>query len=278
MSALALQRIAVRMLYDEAFLDRVYADAATATADCAIDDRERAWLVAPDRRAWRVDPLRRSRSLAGLVEEFAVSVATFVREVPGATVRLDGFFSSGEFHAGMQRGDSLADLFAAWFAGHLRPPATDFLRLEAALARVRRRVEAAAPARVAAPATTTGRFVLAPTVELLVVGAGTVGAWTSALAVLRDGALGERAIDPAVGLPRPRTGPDSDGVLVDGRGPRLETLSPELAGVLAGAAHPVEFDAFCVAASGHGADAGDCRRIVESFAGDGVLEAADAQA
>jgi len=70
MSHIALQHVIVRMLYDPAFVQRVYADPHVATADCDVCDDERAWLVRADRRAWSVDPYRRARSLTGLLEEY----------------------------------------------------------------------------------------------------------------------------------------------------------------------------------------------------------------
>ena len=69
MSHVALQHVIVRMLYDPPFVDRVYDDPKAATHDCDLTDDERTWLVAADRRAWGIDPLRRTRSLAGLIEE-----------------------------------------------------------------------------------------------------------------------------------------------------------------------------------------------------------------
>lgn len=275
MSAEALQRVAVRMLYDEAFAAAVYEDAPAATADCDLSDIERAWLSVPDPRAWRVDPLRRSRSLAALLEEFAVSAALFVRSSPAATGRLDSFFTSEEFHRGMQSGRSLAAMFSSWFAPQIAPAASDLLRLEAALARVRRVAEAAPPDRSVVAATIGRPLVLGPALEVLAVRSGTVSSWMSILGVLRQGAVADRAIDPGVPIPGLALADHEEGVLVDGRGgdPRLERMSAELARVLAGAAHPVGFTEFCRRAAEYGADAADCRAILESFGADGILEA-----
>ena len=89
-----------------------------------------------------------------------MSVALFVRTDPGATARLDSFFGSSRFHRGMQAGESLAQTFADWFLD--RPVPRDLLKLEAALARVRRAREAGVRPSLDAP------LCLAGAVEVLV--------------------------------------------------------------------------------------------------------------
>lgn len=276
MSARELQRVAVRMLYDEPFLDRVYEDVGAATADCDLADDERAWLCAPDRRAWRVDPLRRSRSLAALVEEFAVSVALFVRTNREATARLDSFFSSAAFHGGMQQGASLAQIFADWFVD--QTIYRDTVRLEAALARVRRAHEAGLTAPTSAAEVHPEATVrIATGVEVLEVAAGTAEGFGAALAALRTRPVAEAALDRNFDFPIPQPGTPSAGVLVDGRGsdPRLETFSAELARVLMPAAHAITVAGFTERAAAHGADAGDCLGLLNSFAEDGTVEVVD---
>lgn len=276
MSARALQRVAVRMLYDARFLDEVYADVDRATADCELAEDERSWLVRPDRRAWRTDPLRRTRSLGALVEEFAVSVALFARACPDAPSRLDAFFSSRDFHRGMQRGESLAALFAGWFERQVAAPPAGCVRLEAAIARCRREAEASGSGPWPAPdPDPSGVLVLAPGVAVLELADGTVHGWAQVLAELRRGPVADRAIDPRVGVPALETGPGAEGVVVDARGadPRLELVSAELAGVLVGASGPVDFAGFCRHGAARGAGVADCRSIVESFAADGLLVA-----
>ena len=65
MSYHQLQRVVVRMLYDPAFVAQIFADATTALRDEDLTDQERRWLVEVDRRAYAVDPLRRTRIRAG---------------------------------------------------------------------------------------------------------------------------------------------------------------------------------------------------------------------
>ncbi|HMY75348.1 MAG TPA: hypothetical protein PLQ88_26245, partial [Blastocatellia bacterium] len=70
MSHHTLQKLVVRMLFDEAFVEEVYAEPSRALAGLELTDAERGQLLAVDRRAWRHDPLRRKRTLQTLAEEF----------------------------------------------------------------------------------------------------------------------------------------------------------------------------------------------------------------
>jgi hypothetical protein len=264
------------MLYDESFLDRVYEDVRTATADCDLTEDERAWLCMPDRRAWRVDPLRRSRSLAALVEEFAVSVALFVRTTREATARLDSFFSSAVFHGGMQRGASLAQVFADWFIDQTLY--RDIVRLEAALARVRRVYEAGqAGPTSAAEVHPEATVRMARGVEILEVAEGTAEGFAAALAALRIRPVAEAALDRNFDFPMPQPGAGRAGVLVDGRAedPRLESFSAELARVLMPAADAITVVGFTERGAAHGADAEDCLGLLSSFAEDGTIQVVD---
>ena len=279
MSARALQRVAVRMLFDEPFLDRIYADVGSATADCDLTADERSWLITPDRRAWTVDPLRRSRSLAALVEEFAVSVALFVRTTRDATVILDSFFSSETFHTGMQRGASLAQIFADWFVD--QTIYRDIVQLEASLARVRRIHESgSAGGTDAATVVPESTVVLAGGVEVLELLAGTAEGFSAALAALRTRPVAEAALDRNFDFPLPQPGTGTVGLLVDGRGPdpRLESLSVELARSLRLANEPTTVVDFTARAAEHGADAEDCLGLLGSFAEDGTIAVIEDQA
>lgn len=143
MNPMALQRVVVRMLHDAPFADAVYADPARALAGVPLSDRERAWLVAGDRRAWGTDPMRRHRGLQALLEEYPVSAAVLAAE--GFPVGdHDAFFSGPRFHVAIQTRGSLAEAFGE----HLAALATSALAegvvaIERALAAVRRRHAAA---------------------------------------------------------------------------------------------------------------------------------------
>jgi hypothetical protein len=274
MSTQSLQRVAVRMLYDQAFLDQVYEDAGAATRDCDLTQIERDWLRAPDLRAWRVDPLRRSRSLAALIEEFAVSVALFVRARSNAATRLDSFFSSREFHAGIQRGASLAAIFVAWFETRVDDRARDLLRLEASLARVRREFEAGLTPTAVGSVDTTATICLSPAVDVLELAQGTVGSFSNVLGQLQQGEVAETTMNTSFPLSDGMLpSMEREGVLVDGRGeePRLEIFSADLGRVLAAAAEPIHFPDFASRGAIHGADTDDCLSILSSFAADGIV-------
>lgn len=264
MNSGALQRVVVRMLYDPGLVQRVYEDAAAATRDCGIEATEASWLTAPDRRAWGVDPMRRARSLTGLLEEFCVSAARVVRAGEDAT-SLDAFFSSEDFHVGMQRGESLAEIFASWLADSMRRQgiATAVLDLELAFARVRRATSPPLPA---------GQLVLAPGVLALCLPTGTLGDYVEDLETLRAHTHGPvaAAVDRAIVLPEREAASDLEGLLVKADG-QVETMSADLAGVLACAQEPIGFEQFCARAAEFGADPDDSRSILESFAEDHLV-------
>lgn len=180
MSGRALYRVMVRMLYDPAFAGSVYADRDLALAGEDLSARERNWLVAPDPRAYRTDPLRRSRTLAALMEELSTASALVLRRGREGAVRpetelLDRFFSSSHFHRCIQDGEAM--IFA--FADYLEhgPPggvAADrrvapLALLERAIARVRR----AAPPVVNRGAQCPAHLTLAPWAGILSLPAGT---------------------------------------------------------------------------------------------------------
>ena len=287
----ALQRVAVRMFYDPSFVDRVYADPRAATADCELDDRERAWLVRPDRRAWGVDPLRAARSLTTLVEEFPVATARWI------TTRVDGpgegrpvgapsplqFFSDPVFHEGMQRGASLAALYARWLEGleprdhHLRA----FVAIEAALARARRARAARGQTRGQGPrrpdsSVAPGDVVLAAGCTLIRVPAGTVAGYAAVLEGLRSDPrpLAEAVIAPAATFDVPALGSaESEAVLVDVREDegRLEILGEELAALLQSSALAMTPEAWLARAEALGATPAQAEGLLSDFLDEGVL-------
>lgn len=139
----ALQHVVVRMLYDARFCESVFESPDRALADVELSPQDVAWLLQTDTRAFRTDPHRRARSLTGLLEEYPTSAAELVRLArrdPAVSV-LDNFFSSDEFHRGMQDGDSLAVSFGQFLvrtAGEFTMMAHSLATLELAIARLRR--------------------------------------------------------------------------------------------------------------------------------------------
>jgi len=104
MTPQALQRMAVRLHFDPAFVELVYRGGAVA----GLDAGGRAMLTQVDRRAWQTDRYRRARALHGLMEEFPASCAL------AGVAGLDAFFSSPTFHQVIQARGSMASAFGAW--------------------------------------------------------------------------------------------------------------------------------------------------------------------
>jgi len=143
MSHHTLQRLLVRMLFDEEFVTAVYTNADQALGGADLTEAERGQLLGVDRRAWRYDALRRRRTLRTLVEEFKISTTIILAETR-SLASLEQFFSSQFFHRAIQQRASMARGFAdflldgcqrgAWTA----PQVPDIVRLEAAIASCRR--------------------------------------------------------------------------------------------------------------------------------------------
>ncbi|MCA9728980.1 MAG: hypothetical protein KC729_14910, partial [Candidatus Eisenbacteria bacterium] len=152
MTHLALHHVVVRMLYDPAFVQSVFARPEEALADAGITTEDIDWLLQTDPRAYTTDSHRRARSLGGLLEEYPTACAALVRArhrsdagTPPVAV-LDAFFSSAGFHRGMQAGASLALSFGEYLVQtadglpRADPAATLRHELAAALARIELRI------------------------------------------------------------------------------------------------------------------------------------------
>ena len=146
MSHHTLQKVLVRMLFDEGLVAAVRTDADRALAGFDLTAGERAQLLAVDGRAWRYDPLRRRRTLRTLVEEYKVSTTIVLAETRRLAA-LEGFFASAFFHRAVQERGSLGSAFADFLlAGHKRsawtaPQLPDVIRLEAAVVGCRRTLQ-----------------------------------------------------------------------------------------------------------------------------------------
>ena len=160
----AVQRVVVRMLYDEAFVAKAHERPAEVLGDAGLDAAEQAALLAVDRRAWRTDPLRRRKTLRTLVEEYKITTTLAFAETRSLAF-VEGYFASPEFHSAVQERRSIALAFGEFFAnaltaGHLKTPQLEAVaRLETTMARCRRGVNAPAASAAAAP---TQRVILAP--------------------------------------------------------------------------------------------------------------------
>lgn len=240
MSHIALQRVAVRMLYDPAFQTSVYADAASALAGLDLTADERAWIAKPDPRAWRTDSNRRTRSLIALLEEYPASVAAS----DGGVDALDAFFSSKAFHTCVQEGGSLADAFG-WWLEKRGGMAGEIAKLERAGAYLRRVRSAGI-----APAGTVVR-----------------SAWIAMVGVREGTLLAMRGTKPPASKKK-----DEENVLVvrNAAGEiSMEVLPDALAALLA--ATPCTRADLLALARKLGADPGEDEEIVDGLLADGVL-------
>jgi hypothetical protein len=143
MSHHTLQKLMVRMLFDEDFVENVYAAPARALGELELTEAEQRHLLGVDRRAWRHDPLRRRRTLRTLVEEFKISTTIILAETR-SLASLERFFSSRFFHNSIEERGSMGLAFAEFLLDGYRqgawtaPQIADVVRLEAAIAGCRR--------------------------------------------------------------------------------------------------------------------------------------------
>ncbi|MAB88797.1 MAG: hypothetical protein CMJ90_04975 [Planctomycetes bacterium] len=207
----AMQRVAVRMLFDPAFVAAVYEDPKGALSGIDVPEGLVTQLVGNDRRLWGADHLRRSRALKVLLEEFKVS-STLALSLSRRLATLDGFFGSPHFHGAVQRRGYMALGFAEYLAddlagrGEVAAHARAVLALEAAMARSRRMAREAArgrdPSTRAASEARGDRVVVAPGRVAVQVPGGTVATVQHV-----ERWLFEASLVPALGLcedaPRP---------------------------------------------------------------------------
>jgi len=143
MSHHTLQKLMVRMLFDEEFVEEVYAAPDRALAGLDLTEVERRQLLGVDRRAWRHDALKRRRTLRTLVEEFKISTTIILAETR-SLASLERYFSSRFFHNSVEERGSMGLAFAEFLLDGCRsgewkaPQIPDVVRLEAAIAGCRR--------------------------------------------------------------------------------------------------------------------------------------------
>jgi len=174
MSARALQRVIVRMLHDPAFTARVYEDPARALAGLPLGPREHRWLLAVDRRAFGVDPLRRHRVLNAILDEHTAALALLAPAGRGLE-RLEAYLSSADFHEAIQARRSVILAFGPWLLGWVdEPRARGAIALEHAIAAARRAPARPAPGRRRIDRQELAALDLAPGVRVVAAPAGTL--------------------------------------------------------------------------------------------------------
>lgn len=173
MSIRAIHAAVVRMMSDPSFRDAVYRDPGAALPE--LPEEVRPWLAAPDPRAFDVDPHRNARLLSALLGEFQVS-ALALAALGWRAPRLHAFFGSDAFHGAISSWSSLFFAFPEWLLGAIdgggkaTRGARAMVRLEAALAKVRRPDQTRPPAGPRAIA-------VGPGVAPLLLPAGSLATW-----------------------------------------------------------------------------------------------------
>ena len=255
MSAAGVQRAIVRMMFDPAFRDAVYADAAAALAGCDVSVEERGWLVRPDRRAYATDTTRQARALHALAGELSAAMAW----ARAAGRGLEGFFASPELHRCVEERGVLTLAFAAWLGRDAGPELTTLIELEAAAARARR-----GRRRGGGGESGEGdRLALSPRAALVETREGALEAWAAVMEALA-------ASGP---LPAPALGqPCVVLVQVDDSGhASAEALAEGLAALLAAARQPVARVALHQHAVELGLDADEATELLDELVATGVL-------
>lgn len=251
MSAVALQRVVVRMLHDP--------DLARACARADLTPTERGWLEAVDPRRWRADPLRRYRLLHALIEEYPVASALVVRAA--GVPAFDAFFEGQRFHDTVQRDGRVAEAFGDWLCA--RADVEPFAAIEAAIERVRRTPSVAHRPDPAL------QWRAAPWIAW---GRGPLDAWSRLRARLQAhrGGMVAGALDPKLRL-RVET-PIAVDWLVDGSAaPRVEAAPAALIAFLAACSAPQPWAVACAALTAAGADPDEAPALLEGFIEDRLL-------
>ena len=283
MSHVALQRVAMRMLWDPEFVARVYTTPQVALAGDALTPAEISWLTKPDRRAWATDPARRARTLHALLEEFPGAGALATRHEQGLAF-LDRFFSSTTFHACIRDGASMALAFGSYLAREIAGAVADprvraLASVEGALASVRRTAKLPPGMIPFKGRPTADRAALRPDAALFDAPAGTAALLaeiTRRLARHPRGvlaAIAERST-PLDALPT--LGPDNQPVTLlalpsNADAFSLEELTAPLAAILRAAAGGAIVHDLLAIARREGADPGEDRELIDGLIADGLL-------
>ncbi|MCA9543992.1 MAG: hypothetical protein KC613_06360 [Myxococcales bacterium] len=272
MSALALQRVVVRMLFDEHLVDRVYADPAGALPEVDLTDAERAWLVQPDKRRWRADPLRRYRALQALLEEYPVAGALVIREAGGVQA-LDAYFSDPAFHRCIQDRGVLALSFGRWLAADFTVDVAAAARVELALARVRRAAEPGA----LPPLDAQGTVHTAPWIDAFVTTQAGLQRYLACRPVLAQGGTA-LVLDGQQPLPPQPAVTGTATVLVErsAQGAAVEESPAALVQLLRWCQSPRTVAATVEWLAGHDLDPAEARELLGDLANDGLLLAGGA--
>ena len=162
MNAKDLQKIVVRMLFDQTFCDSIYKDPTAVLGELPIAAKTYEWLRRADRRRWHVDTLRCARTLSVLLEEYPASAVLYARH--RSLTSMLSFFSSKFFHDAIMDEVPLPLAFGSWLETSVFVDSS-MVKLELAIARRRRLIPHAG---------NQSPYCLSPTTELLSLEEGTL--------------------------------------------------------------------------------------------------------
>lgn len=279
MTAVTMQRVVVRMMFDAAFRDRVYADAETALQGLELTPDECRWLTAPDSRAYGTDTYRCSRALTGLLEEYPVTGALVLR-TPHGLERLHGFFAADVFHHCIQERGSMAEAFGVYLRAETFAQQPDIARMaavEGGIARVRRAGDF--PPLSLGELTPDTRLRLAPWVELLSLPPTTLPRYSTLFDCLGQYGASrlEAVLDTTYALPagQPVQDDATEFVMVVGvsgaAGPSLEPASDELGALLNAAQADTTCRELCAVAVRLGAEPHEALELIQDFLDERLL-------
>jgi hypothetical protein len=279
MTAVTMQRVVVRMMFDAGFRDRVYADAGTALQGLDLTPDECRWLSTPDPRAYGTDTYRCGRALTGLLEEYPVAGALALRLTHGIE-RLHGFFAAEVFHHCIQERGSMAEAFGAYLAAETfaqQPEIARMAAVEGGIARVRRAIDNLSGALGELMPDT--RLCLAPWVELLSLHPATLPRYTALFSCLGQYGASrlEAVLDTAYALPAGQAVQDhaTECVMVVGAsgdaGPWLEPASDELGALLGAAQAGTTCRELCAVAVRLGAEPPEALELLQGFLAERLL-------
>jgi hypothetical protein len=260
-----VQRALFRMQLDPRFAERLRARDAEALASAALGAEELALLAGADPAGVSADRdgKRRAQVLRNVTGEFALSLA--VAADPGL---VDAFPESREFHDAVASDSSLPLAFARHLEGRAAdgaPLLRALVALESALAGARRARRAPAPL-------VAGEVALAPWVELVSAPLGTLEAAARVRAALDRGEPTPVGVVVSTSERETllvRRAPEPDPFRLPEV--EVESLSPELAALLARAAKPLGAAALAAHARQASVSQGELGEVVAGLVAERIL-------
>ena len=259
------------MLIDSCFSEAVFKAPKEALVGVDLSEVELEWLLQSDRRAWRLDPMRRTRMLQSLIEEFPVAAALTLQH-DGSAERLDAFFSSPQLHQSVQSRGYLSAAFASYLETLGIPPMEPIRAIEAAIAKCRH--------AISEPTLAAGLIRLAPCHDTLKLPTGSLERYATFSGLLRHSADAnqsglETMLSAGFELPNALAAlPESEEyILVEPTddGPRLGEIPPALGELLSAAKTGITLPDLLAVATSLGAEPDEAAEIIDELSAEGLL-------